>query len=87
MAVAAGRKLYKGGPYVAAFAGATPAVLEDSWVLTAANDNAGAIQTWYPTCSDVCDRGGSCGGSGRQERILKSTAKDAVPGGAREGGY
>lgn len=56
MAVAAGRELYKGGPYVAAFAGATPAVLEDSWALTATNDRAGAIQTWYNRSFDMAGK-------------------------------
>ncbi|MCL4853623.1 MAG: hypothetical protein KJZ78_19890 [Bryobacteraceae bacterium] len=57
VAVAAGRELYKGGPYVAAFAGAMPAALEDSWVLTATNDGAGAIQTWYHRSFDMAGKG------------------------------
>lgn len=56
MAVATGRELYKGGPYVAAFAGAMPAALEDCWVLSASNHRAGAIQTWYHRAFDMAGK-------------------------------
>ena len=49
MAVVKGTQLYAGGPWVAVFSGATPAVIEDKWTMTVANDRAGALQ-------DYCDR-------------------------------
>lgn len=49
MAVVRGTQLYAGGPWVAVFSGAQPAVIEDAWTLTVANNRAGALQ-------DYCDR-------------------------------
>ncbi len=47
MGIVQATELYDGGPFVAAFAGVSPAVNEDAFTLTVANDEAGELQTWY----------------------------------------
>lgn len=56
MAVVKGRQLYPGGPFVAVFSGATAAVVEDKWVLTASNDRGGEFQTWYNRAFDMAGK-------------------------------
>jgi len=55
VAVVKGRELYSGGPYVAAFPGATPAVVEDAWTLTVTNDRGGALQEWWNRAFAMAD--------------------------------
>lgn len=57
VAIAAGRLLYTGGPYVAAFSGKVAAVAGDLWVLTVTNNRAGGIQEWYERCFDMTGKG------------------------------
>ena len=57
MAVVAATELYNGGPFVAIFAGATPAVIEDAWTLTVTNDRGGQIQEWYERAFDMRSKG------------------------------
>jgi hypothetical protein len=57
VAVVAGTELYDGGPYIAVFSGATPAVVEDDWVLTATNDRGGEWQTMYNRAFDMAGKG------------------------------
>lgn len=57
MCIVAGTELYDGGPYAAAFPGATPAVNEDNWDLTVTNDRAGQLQEWYHRAFDMADKG------------------------------
>lgn len=47
MAVVKATELYDGGPYVAAFSGATAAMVEDNWSLSVTNDRAGRFQEWF----------------------------------------
>lgn len=57
VAVVKATELYPGGPFVAAFSGATAAVNDDKWVLTASNDRAGTIQEWYNRVFDMQAKG------------------------------
>ncbi len=57
MAVVAATELYDGGPFVAIFAGATPAVIEDAWTLTVTNSRAGQLQEWYDRAFDMRSKG------------------------------
>ena len=56
MAIIKGKQLYPGGPFAAAFSGATAAVKEDKWVLTASNDRGGEFQTWYNRAFDMAKK-------------------------------
>lgn len=53
VAIAAGTRLYAGGPYVAAFAGGTTSHPDDLWELAVANDRAGLNQEWYNRVFDM----------------------------------
>lgn len=57
MAVAQGRELYPGGPFLAAFSGAARAVRGDRWTLTAANNRAGLLQEWFARVFAMPDKG------------------------------
>lgn len=57
VAVALASELYKGGPFVAAFSGKTPAVNEDKWNLVSTNDRAGSFQEWYNRAFDMAGKG------------------------------
>ena len=56
MGIVKATPLYNGGPFVAVFAGATPAVNEDKWTLTVANNRAGEFQTWYDRAFNMRDK-------------------------------
>jgi hypothetical protein len=57
MAVVRGTQLYAGGPWVAAFPGATPAVIEDKWTLTVTNNRAGMLQDYCDRLFDLAGKG------------------------------
>jgi hypothetical protein len=56
VAIAAGTRLYAGGPYVAAFAGGTVSHPNDLWELAVVNDRAGEIQEWYNRVFDMAGK-------------------------------
>ena len=57
VSVVAGRELYDGGPWIAAFSGATAALLEDNWDMVVANDRESELQEWYHRCFDTAGKG------------------------------
>ena len=57
VAVVQATELYRGGPFVAAFSGKTPAVNEDAWDLVSTNDRAGKFQEWYNRAFDMAGKG------------------------------
>ncbi|HWA98203.1 MAG TPA: hypothetical protein VG713_06905, partial [Pirellulales bacterium] len=56
VAVAAGRELYPGGPFVQVFAGATAPGVNDTWTLAITNDRSGKIQDWYNRAFDMASK-------------------------------
>lgn len=56
VAIAQGARLYAGGPYVAAFAGAVKAVAGDEWTLTVNNNRGGLLQEWYNRVFAMADK-------------------------------
>lgn len=57
VAIAAGRQLYDGGPYFAAFSGRDVAVEDDGWTLVVSNDHAGKWQDYYNRAFDMAGKG------------------------------
>ncbi len=57
MVVVRATELYTGGPFVAVISGATPAVVEDNWSLTVANNRAGDLQEWFHRAFDMASKG------------------------------
>ena len=56
VAVAAGTRLYAGGPYVAAFGGTSRSPKGDGWTLAVANTRGGSIQEWYHRIYDMASK-------------------------------
>lgn len=56
VALATMTELYRGGPYVAAFAGSKAWIDGDEWTVTTTNDRAGTLQEWYNRNFDMASR-------------------------------
>lgn len=57
MSLVKGTQLYAGGPWVAAVATRTDPALDATWTLTATNDRAGQLQTWFDRAFDMAGLG------------------------------
>jgi hypothetical protein len=55
--LARGTQLYTGGPFVAAFSGRDGVAAGDSWTMTATNDQAGGLQTWFDRVFGMTEKG------------------------------